>query len=1041
MKRNIKFLSLFLAVLLAFSVFPFSTAYAVEGTETVDTRQTEEFALPDIVPEEEAVERGYIGRVKEEEKDNFTFVFKDSENMRTMRVYSHPVKYTDKDGNTKDITLDIQSRPGGGFETKDNSIKTTFGAKLSDGIRLQSEDVDIKLIPANSLNRATLSEDSKTVSYTLDEKTSLEYSLTYTGFKEDIVVNEYTGQTEYEFLLYTNGLTVKEEMGSFYLADEQGNRKANIGDIIIFTADERNNTLGKLSCIEIKENQIYGLTIHVDAEYLKDEKTVYPIRIDPTLEVTGTGAIEDVTVYTGTSYYSGTSGILYIGRSNGKTYRALMRFPGLELPVDFPEMITSAKIELRDVMCQGTHVPIICTPYPAIAAGWSESTTSTWNSTQQYYTSNKVLDEQVVYYGNGNVPGIPHRYAFDITEEARNWVTGPSTPDSGVVFRMSDSFAAQTPSTTQDELKYFGSYNRSDYQPSLTIEYRCASVDASPTTVSLQNLKTKCFVQTNGTAVSFSESLPFDNGKWQLVFDGIYYHIVCLDINLSNGKYAYALTYKYGTLSMDEYDSSDVAQKWYLSSTTLNNAECHLLTHYSGYHLAMLQTSTSVYLSMTTTISENAGWKLHTVSNQYAMINTTNGYIDKINNSSLINQMNCYAYALGVYHKYEPRMIPKGGLGDAFGSVYYWYTQGLQPGEISGNVFDYDTIYNTSGYYTQTTNQSDTHRSLTYSGKAAMTKVIIDALEADLSSVYSVNNKVLPCGSNTEVPISGWRKVALVMTTQNRKYVEGYGVNGFEYHWFVQLSDGSWTQKNGAEPVTRYYDDGTVISDPAQLIDEKYDYFAGYYLIRCDYVLKEAFGSNSDGAGDVLTHAKTLGTIGSNFSAQCKIEYGTNELWKGCYWDENGTAYWYEYDIGNKVKKLLKSPAYSDTATSVPVGEFVVTNDYEDVERANLYYSKSITTVHNDAASTQCDVDFYEFMVQESGSYTIYTQTSTVSALGTYGKLYKESMLIASNDSSGTGGNFSITATLEPNVVYRISVMPDDLSIMGEYTLVIKKLS
>ena len=30
-----------------------------------------------------------------------------------MRVYSHPVKYTDKDGNTKDITLYIQSRPGG----------------------------------------------------------------------------------------------------------------------------------------------------------------------------------------------------------------------------------------------------------------------------------------------------------------------------------------------------------------------------------------------------------------------------------------------------------------------------------------------------------------------------------------------------------------------------------------------------------------------------------------------------------------------------------------------------------------------------------------------------------------------------------------------------------------------------------------------------------------------------------------------------------------------------------------------------------------
>lgn len=268
-----------------------------------------------------------------------------------MRVYSHPVKYTDKDGNIKDITLDIQSRTGGGFETKDNRIKTTFGKKLSDGIRLQHEKVDVKLIPANLQSLATLSADSKMVSYVLDEKTTLEYSLTYTGFKEDIVVSEYTGQTEYTFLLYTNGLTVKEEMGSHYLADSEGNRKANIGDIIIFTADERNNTLGELTYTEVKPNQIYLLTIHIDAEYLADEDTVYPIRIDPTLEVTDSASapIEDVTVYTGTSYYSGTSGILYIGRSNNKVYRALMRLPNLTVPVVFPEMVLSASVELRDV--------------------------------------------------------------------------------------------------------------------------------------------------------------------------------------------------------------------------------------------------------------------------------------------------------------------------------------------------------------------------------------------------------------------------------------------------------------------------------------------------------------------------------------------------------------------------------------------------------------------------------------------------------------------------------------------------------------------
>lgn len=71
----------------------------------------------------------------------------------------------------------------------------------------------------------------------MDNKTSLEYSLTYTGFKEDIVVSEYTGQTEYEFTLLTEGLALEKIDGSYYLVDEKGEIKANIGDVIIFTAD------------------------------------------------------------------------------------------------------------------------------------------------------------------------------------------------------------------------------------------------------------------------------------------------------------------------------------------------------------------------------------------------------------------------------------------------------------------------------------------------------------------------------------------------------------------------------------------------------------------------------------------------------------------------------------------------------------------------------------------------------------------------------------------------------------------------------------
>lgn len=474
--KKYKLLALLLAVLLVFSISPFNIVYAVEeNTASVQaqqeqTQKTEEFVLPDIVEETEAAERGYIGRAREEEKDNYTFVFKDSENMRTMRVYSHPVKYTDEDGNIKDITLDIKSRTGGGFETKDNNIKTTFGSRLSEGIRLQHENVDIKLIPANKNIAPVLSEDNKTVSYTLDEKTSLEYSLTYTGFKEDIVVSEYTGQTEYEFLLYTNGLTVKEEMGSYYLADSEGNRKANIGDIIIFTADERNNTLGSLSCEEIKPNYAYLLTIHVDAEYLKDEKTVYPIRIDPTFEITSAtteGAIEDVTVYTGASYFSGTLGILYLGTADNYKYRVMMRFPNLDLTGITAAQITNATVEFRDVMCQSVPITMQCRYYTGSATAWSESGTTTWSSIGGDTYVGSLICIKNIYYGNGDEGSDINRYSFNITNAARAWANGTYSPKQGFIFKASD----ESFSSTEDRLKYFGSYNRSDYQTSLTVQY------------------------------------------------------------------------------------------------------------------------------------------------------------------------------------------------------------------------------------------------------------------------------------------------------------------------------------------------------------------------------------------------------------------------------------------------------------------------------------------------------------------------------------------------------------------------------------------
>ena len=298
MKKSNKLLSLILTLCIAMSMLTgFAPVHSVAHTAAIGS---EAFELPDIVDSFEAQENDYVGRVKAE---LYTFVFENGDGTNTMRVYSHPVKYIAEDGSVRDIALDIEAKSGGGFVTADHEIITTFESKLTDGITLEYNNIEIMLVPelgSGIMYTAELSSDGKVVTYEANDATSYVYELTYAGFKEDIVVEKYTGQTEYRFTLFTNGLALCEEYGSHYLADAEGNIKATIGDIIVFTADERNNTMGSMTYETVRANQEYVLTIQLDAEYLADEDTEYPIRIDPTIEINydnnGTGAIEDVTL-------------------------------------------------------------------------------------------------------------------------------------------------------------------------------------------------------------------------------------------------------------------------------------------------------------------------------------------------------------------------------------------------------------------------------------------------------------------------------------------------------------------------------------------------------------------------------------------------------------------------------------------------------------------------------------------------------------------------------------------------------------------------
>lgn len=435
--------------------------------------------VPEVIGRELATERKHLERRYDKEESLYNVVFENADGTETLYLFDYPVKYETESGEVKDIKLDIKqdAKKTGTFVAADHKVQTTFSKKLTDGIKLKDEEVSVTLQPKMPTLSTKVSEeiftakllDDKTVAYRYDDKTSLEYSLTYTGFKEDIVVSEYTGQTEYEFTLLTEGLKLEQNDGSYYLTDESGEIKATLGDIIIFTADERNNAFGRLTHETIRENEEYKLTIHVDADYLRDEATVYPIRIDPTIEINydnnGTGGIQDVTINS-TAGSSGTSGSLFVGkRANYGISRTLMKFPELDLSViPSADNITSATVELRDIMCEAAAMSVYCHIFTGNT--WNESTANWSNVNPSSYVAT-AMTSATVSYSNGVNMTTKHRYSFNITQAIKGWKSGTYSQDKGIIFAANPSLESGSTNIS----KTFASYNRSSNKPSLTVNY------------------------------------------------------------------------------------------------------------------------------------------------------------------------------------------------------------------------------------------------------------------------------------------------------------------------------------------------------------------------------------------------------------------------------------------------------------------------------------------------------------------------------------------------------------------------------------------
>ncbi len=490
-------LALSLSVTLAVNAYAEEIAnvhkHEAVSTEAVATKEKSEKAkkpekikitkdnLPEVLDFDRVKEQGFVSRLKSEEQDMCEIILENEDGTRGLYIFDSPVKFKNKNGETVDKSNKVKPHTKNGapcFKSESNDIEVNLPATIQSGVSLRDEEVNVSMKPIPSVaSKRALSvgkqkdEDSVIYEDVFDNYTDIVYTFTYDGVKEDIVLEKYNGKNTFDFEVITGGLSLEEEKGALLLKDENGEVKATMGEIVIFSADNKNNTFGEYKITEKVKNNSYIITVCVDVAYLTSPDTKYPVTIDPTVNAnfSSNSSIKDMTIYKDDTSY-GLSHSLFVGKREYGVSRTLLKLNNYDFSsrgIWCRSQIQSATIELRDLMCESQQMPVMC--YDFQGEQWNENNSYTWDEINgdSYGTTNYGTVN--ISYGSGNttrnISDKIHWYQWDITEAVRKWVTNSYIMASGLIFKTNNYVE------NYNVVKTFGSSNNTNYKPFLSIKY------------------------------------------------------------------------------------------------------------------------------------------------------------------------------------------------------------------------------------------------------------------------------------------------------------------------------------------------------------------------------------------------------------------------------------------------------------------------------------------------------------------------------------------------------------------------------------------
>lgn len=740
-----------------FAINAFAEESFIEEKTNVDFAESKDIVLsPNDVIEyldyDHMIENKHIERIYSEENSLDTVIFLNNDGSETAYIFDENVKYINESGEVADksnILYNVEESIGKlenySFVTCDNDIKSYFPEFLSidDGILIETDDQSIELAPLTE-DSLEVTEDNDSVVYygAFGENTALKYTPLFSGYKEDIILNEYVGN-EFSFLLNTNGLIPVISGETVQLLNSSEEIVAVINPIYAYdsTEDGCNITLNNHFEINPVSEGIFELNVVVDDEFLLSPQTEYPVIIDPTVTINSTGSgtsksILDTPIYNGSAVSNRTSGINptaiigYVDNSYGSG-RLLMRFPGLATQsfwnADYD--ITSASLTLKELSGQAVSSTIYA--YNYTGESWNESST---------YSSSR-------WNGVGtSLGGISFSYPdytlrnFNITSAVKNWKSNTTAFNKGIILKNNTS-------ETDISKRKIISTTEGTTTPYLTVTYEKAKParTINDGVYYIRNKRSNKYLDitnngtTNGTSVIQHAYHGNTNQRFKITYESDGYYSI-KPMHVPNQTSAIDMR----SNSLANTDGTD-AQIWTYNPNYQEQKFLIKSAVGGGYQIGTKSSNGSKVLEVTnSSIDDNAIVQIWSYSDSR---DNDNWYFEKVNfgsapsyNEIKLNQVrppNCGGFALRITGEQSDFQL---GL-PSWSSV-----------DVCAN----------------------------------RTKEIFDGLNLG-RQIRIVNNYSTPT-----FPIANNEyRVAIRVRTSNSGYTR------WDYHFYIQLNDGSWAHKPG----------------------------------------------------------------------------------------------------------------------------------------------------------------------------------------------------------------------------------------------------